>query len=352
MYSNRENYIRNAKFQGPDRIPISVHISDASWDQFRVDMESAALKHPSFFPYVKSGWRDYDNHDFGPAYTKDQPFTDSWGSTWLSPVNGIEGNVIKFPLDDWSKFDNYKAPDPSVTADRGPVDWDAIKTWINNQKANGELTVGGVPHGFLFLRLEYLRGFNNFMIDIATDEPKLYELIDIIVEHNLKLVKNYLDIGVDMMSFGDDLGTQTSTILSPDDFRKWIKPNYAKLMRPCKKSNTLVFFHSDGRTLDILEDQIAAGVDIVNPQDLVNGIDNIAKEIKGKACICLDIDRQTVVPFGNRKDIHDLIEEEVKKLGDPSGGLELVAGIYPPTPPENVDALCDALEKYRTYWWE
>ncbi|MHB1458003.1 MAG: uroporphyrinogen decarboxylase family protein, partial [Armatimonadota bacterium] len=157
---------------------------------------------------------------------------------------------------------------------------------------------------------------------------------------------------VDMMVFGDDLGTQTSTILSPNDFRKWIKPGYTKLMEPCRKAGTLVFFHSDGRTLDILEDQIAAGVDIVNPQDLANGVDNIAKYIKSKACICLDIDRQTIVPFGTRKDIHDLIEEEVRKLGDPSGGLEMVAGIYPPTSPDNVDALCEALMKYQTFWWD
>ena len=42
----------------------------------------------------------------------------------------------------------------------------------------------------------------------------------------------------------------------------------------------------------------------------------------------------------------------MRKLGDPSGGLELICGIYPPTPPENVDALCEALRKFRTYWWD
>lgn len=351
MLTDRENYIRNARFQGPEWIPMNVSISNASWDQYRGDMEAVALKHPKFFPFVKPGWRDYDNFDFGPAYTKDVPYTDAWGCTWLTTVNGLEGNVVEFPLDDWSKMDTYQVPDPDKTADRGPIDWNAIRTWIQNQRSAGQLTVGGVPHGFLFLRLEYLRGFENLMLDIAQDEPRLHKLIDLIVDHNMKIVRNYLDIGVDMMSFGDDLGTQTATIISPADFRKWIKPQYAKLMKPCKEAGVLVYFHSDGRTLDILVDQVEAGVDIVNPQDLANGIDNLAREIKGKACICLDIDRQTVVPFGSRKDIHDLIEEEVRKLGDPAGGLEMVAGIYPPTPPENVDALCDALEKYQRYWW-
>ena len=40
------------------------------------------------------------------------------------------------------------------------------------------------------------------------------------------------------------------------------------------------------------------------------------------------------------------------KLGSPEGGLEFIAGIYPPTPPENVEALCKSLIKYQRYWWE
>ena len=31
-----------------------------------------------------------------------------------------------------------------------------------------------MPHGVLFLRLWYLRGFENLMLDMATDEPRLF----------------------------------------------------------------------------------------------------------------------------------------------------------------------------------
>jgi uroporphyrinogen-III decarboxylase len=50
--------------------------------------------------------------------------------------------------------------------------------------------------------------------------------------------------------------------------------------------------------------------------------------------------------------VHDLIEEGVRKLGSPEGGLELSCGVYPPTPPENVDALIGAMEEYRTCWFD
>jgi uroporphyrinogen decarboxylase len=352
MLSERENYIRNATFNYPEWIPMNIHVSDASWDQLRGELEQVALRHPSFFPYVKKGWRDYDNYKFAPAHCKDEPFTDAWGCKWVTSTNGIEGVVVNSPLADWKDFSTYKIPDANHQADRGSRDWELERKVVENARRNGKITFGSVPHGFLFMRLQYLRGFENAMIDFAEEEPLLQELIDKLVEHNMVIVENYLNIGVDVMSFGEDLGTQNSTLVSPSDFRKWIAPAYKKLMAPCKKKGVLVFLHSDGRTLDILEDQIEAGVDIVNPQDLCNGIDNIAKRIKGKACIQLDIDRQKIVPFGTRKEIFELIEEEVRKLGDPRGGLEFIAGIYPPTPPENIEALCEALEKYRTYWWQ
>ncbi len=123
-------------------------------------------------------------------------------------------------------------------------------------------------------------------------------------------------------------------------------------MKPCREAKCLVNLHSDGYIMELVDDFIECGVNIINPQDLCNGIDNLARNVKGRMCISLDIDRQTIVPFGTRKEIRELIEEEVRKLGSPRGGLEMVAGIYPPTPPENIDALCQALKQFRTYWWD
>lgn len=352
MLTYRENYLRNATFNHPQWIPAIVHINDASWDLYRGEMEDVAARHPTIFPGFKKGLRDYDNYDFGPACTKGKPFRDAWGCIWETTRNGIEGVVTNAPLENWEDLKSYKVPDARVQADRWPRNWENERKAIADRRSRGELTQGGLPHGFLFMRLMYLRGFENCMIDFATEEPDLQVLIDKLVEHNMVIVNNYVDAGVDVMEFGEDLGTQTSTFISPKDFKRWIAPAYKKLTDPCKKKGILVILHSDGKTLDILEEQVAAGIDIVNPQDLCNGIDNLARCIKGKACIRLDIDRQTILPYGSRKDIHELIEEEVRKLGDLSGGLEFIAGIYPPTPPENVDALCEALEKYRTYWWD
>lgn len=352
MLSSKENYLRNARFQGPEWIPSQVIINDASWDQYQKDLEQVCIRFPEFFPHVRPGWRDYNNYRFSPACRKNEPFIDAWGCRWETCQNGIEGVVTNIVLNDWDKLEDFRVPDANEQFDRGLAQWDKIRNQIDEAKRFGEMTIGGVPHGFLFLRIIYLRGFENAMIDFALDDPHIYRLIDMLVDHNRVLVDKYLQMGVDVMQFADDLGSQTSTFLSPAMFKKFIAPAYKKLIDPCKAQDVLVWLHSDGRTLDILEEQVRVGVDIVNPQDLCNGIDNIARVIKGKACICLDIDRQTIIPYGSPKDIEDLIREEVMKLGSSSGGLEFIAGIYPPTPPQNIEALCKALLKYRRYWWE
>lgn len=352
LMTERENYLRNASFSGPEWIPCTIVISDATWDQLRGDLEEVLVRHPTFFPDFKKGERDFDHWQFAPGCRANEDFTDAWGCVWRTAVNGLESVVIKHPLEDWAVLEDYHPPDPLVQGDRGPANWDAVRKRIEREKAEGRLVQGCLPHGFFFMRLQYLRGFENVMVDLASNELRLTRLADMVLEHNQQIVQQWLSMGVDVMEFGEDLGTQTASMISPKTFRTWVTPVYKELMKPCREAGCHVAFHSDGYIMELIDELIDCGVTIINPQDLCNGIDNLAREVKGRVCIRLDVDRQTIMPFGTRKEIRDLIEEEVRKLGSPEGGLEFIAGIYPPTPPENIDALLCALEEFRTYWWD
>jgi uroporphyrinogen decarboxylase len=349
--NHRENYLRNARMQGPEWIPSTIVISGASWNEHKRDMEEVVLRHPQIFRSYRPGYINFDDIVFPPAYREREVFTDAWGCEWHTSIGGLEGVVVGHPLLNWENFETFNAPDPSVQWDREPANWDKAQAEVNASRNLGELTSGGTPHGFLFDRLTYLRGFENMMLDMALEPPQLNQLIEMLYQHNLTLVKKWLSLDVDVIEFADDLGMQTSSIISPKMVHKWLTPTYSKLIEPCHEAGKLAAFHSDGFILNLVDDFLSAKVDIINPQDLVNGIDNLACEVKGKMCIRLDIDRQKIVPFGTRAEIRALIEEEVRKLGDPSGGLEFIAGIYPPTTPDRVDALACALEEFQTYWW-
>lgn len=350
--TERENMIQTIRFGRPEWMPCAVSINNATWKMWRGELEAVVTRYPTLFPGFKPGQRDYDNMDFGNAYRAGERYTDAWGCVWQTDIDGIEGVVVEHPLADWEALETYQPPDAEVQLDRGPANWAGQAEQMTRTRQAGGLTSGSLAHGFLLMRMYYLRGFENLMLDFATGEPRLNDLIALINRHNRVIVDHYRAMGVDLMTFPEDLGTQTASLISPRHFHQWIMPAYKSLIDPCRAQGILIGSHSDGYIMELIDDLLAAGLDMVNPQDLVNGIDNLARQVKGRVHIRLDVDRQFIVPFGTRQEIHDLIEEEVRKLGSPQGGLDLICGIYPPTPPENVDALCEAFEKYRTYWFD
>ena len=108
--------------------------------------------------------------------------------------------------------------------------------------------------------------------------------------------------------------------------------------------------HSDGDIRTLADDIIDGGVDVMNLQDLVNGIDWIADKFAGKVCIDLDIDRQNITFSGSPDQIDALIREEVEKIGCKQGGLMMIYGLYPGVPMENIASLMDAMERYSSFY--
>ena len=176
------------------------------------------------------------------------------------------------------------------------------------------------------------------------------DLIERLEAFNMEIVRRYLEMGVDVISIPEDLGMQNGPMLSPEHFRKYIKPSYSRMMKAAREKSVSVYMHSDGDIRLLIDDLLESGVGCINLQDLVNGIDWIRERLKGKVCIDLDIDRQKVTRFGTPKEIHQLILDEVKQLGSPQGGLMMIYGLYPGVPLENVEALMDAMEKYAFYY--
>jgi len=185
---------------------------------------------------------------------------------------------------------------------------------------------------------------------MADDEPNLKKLISMVEKFNMYIVQKYLDLGVDIIYYPEDLGMQNGPMISPAHFRKYIKPSYQRLMTPARNKDSIVHMHSDGYLHDLIDDIIDGGVDVINLQDLVNGIDWIACKFSGKLCVELDIDRQFITYKGTPEQINSLIREEVQKIGSKHGGLMMVYGLYPGVPLENVKALMDVMEKYAFYY--
>lgn len=344
------NYERAVRFEYPDSIPMTFCINTACWDYYsHADLFDLMAGHKYLFPDFERpapGWQPV----YPPIARADEPFTDDFGCVWMTPLNGLTGTVKGHPLDDWEKFAAYRFPDPEVCMGIGPIDWAREKVRIDAQHDRGEFVSGGLRHGHTFLQLSDIRGYENLMFDMADDEPLLMELLDGVEQFNLGIVRRYLELGVDQVTYAEDLGMQVGPMVSPEHFRKYIKPSYRRLMAPALERGRIVHMHSDGDIRLLADDIVDDGVQVINLQDLVNGVDWIARRFRGKLCVELDIDRQKVTVGGTPEQIDALIRSEIAAIGTPRGGLVMIFGLYPGTPIENVAALMDAMEKYAGYF--
>lgn len=329
---------------------MDFHINSACWHHYPQDaLQELMASHSLLFPgFEKSSEKVVPEYE--PWERAGESYVDGWGCLRETTDDGIVGTVTKHPLESWDNFESYSPPDPNRNSGLGPVNWDQVCEDLRKAKEQGYLATGGLRHGHTFLQLADIRGYENLIFDMVDEEPRLYGLIQMVEDFNMAIVRHYIDFGAEWMRYPEDLGMQVGPMLSPEQFRKYIKPSYKRLMEPALEAGCVVHMHSDGDIRELVDDLIDSGVEVINLQDLVNGIDWIVEHLAGRISIDLDIDRQEVTRFGSPAQIDDLIREEVEKLGSREGGLMMIYGLYPGVPLDNVKALMDAMEKYATYY--
>jgi len=299
------------------------------------------VDHQDLFGSYERGSRNFDasSYSYAEGYS-----TDNWGCVWKNIQPGLEGQVVGHPLETWDAFKDYSLPDPLVKWEWGEWDWRGIEKDIRQRKEKGLLTWGNGER--LFDRLYFLRGIKNLMRDIVTGEPRLKELIGMLEEHEMALIHKWVEMGVDIIGFHSDMGTQTGLMISPRQFRTYIKPMFNRLFTACRKAGVHVGFSSDGRLLDIVDDLIECGVSIHDPQLSANSLEGIERAYKGRMCINLDLDRQ-MFAFCKPSDIRNQIKECVERLNAPEGGLMMKAEVVGANVPlENIEAICDGMEEF------
>jgi uroporphyrinogen decarboxylase len=316
-----DDRLKALAFDHPESIPIGVGFMPSTWMHYREELDALVARHPILFNNPESvGERDYDA--VGGTYAEGE-HTDRWGCIWSNVASGFEAIVTHHPVPTRESVHTLKAP---------------------------ELIDGSFPHGFMYLRLADLRGFEELMIDFAEEPPELQLLIDTVLDYNMRNLEVRLRNPQDkIILFGDDLGMQHGLPMGPEKWRTYLKPCFARIYAPCRDQGHYVYMHTDGDIIEIIPDLVDCGVNVVNAQIRANGLDRLVAVCQGKVCVDLDLDRQ-LFPFCTPRDIDDHVREAVEKLGSARGGLWLFAWCGPEVPLENIEAICTALEKYRTYF--
>jgi len=199
---------------------------------------------------------------------------------------------------------------------------------------------------------QMLMGFGRFLMLLAEDPSLAEALLDRLAESYLENLAKYLGaVGdfIQLIQMGDDLGTQNGPQLSPEMYRRIIKPRHKRIYRFVRENypRVFVFLHSCGSIYDLLPDLIEAGVQVLNPvqtaaakMDPVTLKREFGKDLAfwGGGC-----DTQATLPLGRPEQVRAEVKERIAIFSQGGGYVfNQVHNVQANVPPENVVAMYQA----------
>jgi uroporphyrinogen decarboxylase len=285
--SGREVVIRTVKFQRPGRL---------------------ARDFPTPYGSDFAGVGMSPSPDARPRSGKDE-----WGAMWQNIGISNLGEVAEPALKEWADFD--RLPIPDITEARRWTHLEGAR-----ERAGDRFLMGsGIS---LYERAHFIRGLENLWADIYEHPDELRRLLDILVEMNLYAIQRYAKADVDGFMFCDDWGLQERLMISPDKWREFWKPCYARVYAAAREAGMLTFLHSCGYIVDILDDLIEAGLDVIQMDQQENmGLENLGERFGGRITFYCPVDIQKTMVYGSLDDIRAYCRRMVRALGRPEGGF-------------------------------
>ncbi len=203
-----------------------------------------------------------------------------------------------------------------------------------------------------------MQGMDTFLMNLALHPDFAEALLWRIEEACKVLMGHFLDAlgdNVDIIKIGDDLGTQESLLMSPDMYRRVLKPIHADYIGFIReRTSAKVFFHTDGDVFPLIEDLVEIGVDILNPIQTSAGKMSDLGQLKARwgdrLTFCGGVDTHRILPSGTPDEVRAEVRRVIDILG-PGGGymVSSVHTVMDDVPAENILAMVDAVEEYGTY---
>ena len=331
------------EFRGPDRYPVIHTPGSIGGRPDRVEaLRALYAEFPGDFADSTAFSTVVDGRS-GPDEACYREETDEWGCLWAFDDPILGGIVKGCPLADWAKLDGYEIPKAPLL---DPVRREAYVDKLHRGKVGG-YPLGGDANGALFERMQWVRGYESLLMDIAEGRPEVEVLADrILEEHMVPQIEQCLGLGAWFIGFTDDWGTQTGLMISPESWRRIFKPRYERLAALCHEHGAHIWMHSDGCISEIVPDLVEIGIDCLNPQFSCLDLQRLRERTFGRMTIMTDIDQQGVLSWGTPEQVRRAVRRAISLFGHPEGGLILRAFLQINVPLANCRA---ALEAFRDF---
>ena len=291
--------------------------------------------------YGKSGLKGRTPEEHA-EFTKTQEF---WG-----PAKVVPENFPNFhPITSMEDLKNYTWPDPA-----DPELIDPIKSLLKEYQDDYFIIVD-LSSTLIEAAYAHIVGTQNFFL-MLFDQPELIDgVLDGLTEYYTQLGKNVIDLGIDMIRVGDDIGAQQSMMISPVQWRQLAKPRFQYMFDEYRKSNEDIFIklHSCGDYSPIIGDMIELGVHLSGLMQPTGGNKNqveIKKKYGDEIAFIGGFDVQRLLPRGQVEQVRNGVCEVMKNLA--SGGGYIFSPshyILADVPIQNIFTMLEAQRDFGTY---
>jgi uroporphyrinogen decarboxylase len=233
--------------------------------------------------------------------------------------------------------------------------WDELRTRTLKLRESTDKALMVTCGCNLFEWGSFLRKLDNFLMDLLAEPEEVGRLLDALMEQHLQgleKVCNAIGDIVDILRFGDDLGTTGGLFMPPDTYRELLKPKHTKLNAFVHENSRMkTLLHSCGSIYRIMPDLIEAGYDIINPvqtncfeMDPVQLKQQFGKDITfwGGGC-----DTASILNKATPEEVHNHVLERCKIFSKGGGFVfNMIHNILPEVPTENVIAAFNAVKEF------
>jgi uroporphyrinogen decarboxylase len=286
------------------------------------------------------------NGYYQPGYQDVESYKDEWGVIWKTVEystrfgNGRYTEPFGHPLAEDRAIDSYSPPDPNRP-----------QLYLESQRVideyREEYWIVGVTPTTIFESAWALRGYECLLMDLALKPDIANRVLDIPFSYHKTVTRKLVEMGVDMIWLGDDVGGQNTMLMSPKMWRQYFKPRMADLIASLRLINPdiKIAYHTDGVVYPIIPDLIEIGVDVLNPiQPKAMDPQRLKKEFGENLSFWGSLDIQQTLPFGTPEQVRQEVISRLNTIGK-DGGLLIgpTHNVQLDTPLENFWAMVDTI---------
>lgn len=325
----RQRVIRTLNHQETDIVPYSLDLTDEVYARL-VDYYGDQ----DFYHKTGTHLAQERNESFRTVNKTD--FYDMFGVLWSKEQQGDFG-IVKESIFKSPQLGNYTFPE---------LDYELIAQKCMRLEAQPDKFRMYIIGFSLYERAWTMRGIPEMLMDFLTEKAFANELLDKIVEYNLKVIDEVAKYDVDCIFFGDDWGQQKGLIMGEKIWREFIKPRLKQQYEYVKSKGMYVAQHSCGDVSDIFGDLVDIGMDIYNTfQPEIYDVEEMKRDYGQDVTFYGGVSTQQVLPFGTSNEVRQQTHYLIDVVGKGGGYICAPTHSIPSdVPTENIIAFLDTVQ--------